>query len=175
MSNPASPSTALPAVHGVLRFLVVVNWLYGAAILVLLVALPTRQWIMSSLDLVPSPEADRVILGLRSIAVIGLAAVPLHYMVLTRLLAMVATVRAGDPFVAANASRLHAIAWTLAALQVLSLVIGLIAQGISTPAHPIHVNAGFSTNGWLAVILTFLLSGVFAHGTRLRDDLAGTV
>jgi len=175
MSNPALPSPALPAVRGVLRFLVVVNWLYGAAILALLLVLPTRQWIMISLGLTPSAEADRVVLGLRTIAVLGLAAVPLHYAVLRRLLEMIETVRAGDPFVAANAARLHAIAWTLAGLQGLSLIIGLIARVISTPAHPINIHAGFSANGWLAVILTFLLSGVFAHGTRLRDDLEGTV
>jgi hypothetical protein len=28
---------------------------------------------------------------------------------------------------------------------------------------------------WLAVLLTFLLACVFAHGALMRDDLAGTV
>src|SRR5687767_2998588 len=100
-SSPTSTTAALPIAHVVLRVLIVVNWLAGAAILVLLVAMPTRQWIMSSLELSPSPEADRVILALRSIAVLGLVAIPLNYVVLRRLLAIVETVRAGDPFVAA--------------------------------------------------------------------------
>ena len=130
---------------------------------------------MSSLDLTPSPEADRVILGFRAIAVIGLAAIPLHYAVLKRLLAIVETVRAGDPFVAANAGRLQAIAWVLLALQLLSIVIGAIARAISTPAHPLHLDAGFSINGWLAVLLTFLLARVFAEGALMREDLEGTV
>jgi DUF2975 family protein len=101
--------------------------------------------------------------------------VPLNYVVLTRLLAIVETVRAGDPFVAANADRLQTIAWSLLALQVLSIVIGTIGRAVSTPAHPVHLDAGFSVNGWLAVLLTFLLARVFAHGTVMRDDLEGTV
>jgi hypothetical protein len=175
MSGPASSSTALPIAHVVLRILIVANWLMGAAIVVLLVAMPTRQWIMSSFELFPSPEADRVVMGLRAIAVIGLATIPLNYAILKRLLAMVETVRAGDPFVAMNADRLQTIAWTLFALQLISLVIGAIARHVSTPEHPLHLNAGFSINGWLAVLLTFLLARVFAEGTLMREDLAGMV
>jgi hypothetical protein len=84
-------------------------------------------------------------------------------------------VRAGDPFVALNASRLQAIAWVLLALQLLSLVIAAIAKTVSTPAHPVDLDAGFSINGWLAVLLTFLLARVFAEGALMRDDLEGTV
>ncbi len=175
MSRPASSSAALPIAYVVLRILIVVNWLFGAAILALLVATPNRQWIMSAFQLSPSPEAERLIMGLQAIAVVGLAAIPLNYAVLKRLLAIVETVRAGDPFVAANASRLQAIAWALLALQLLSLVIGAIANTVSTPAHPLDVDAGFSINGWLAVLLTFLLARVFAEGTLMREDLEGTV
>ena len=175
MSRPAPSSAALPIAYVVLRILIVVNWLTGAAILALLVVMPNEQWIMSAFKLSPSPEAERLVMGLRAIAVLGLAAIPLNYVVLKRLLAIVETVRAGDPFVAANASRLQAIAWALLALQLLSLVIGAIAKTVSTPAHPLNVDAGFSINGWLAVLLTFLLARVFAQGTLMRDDLEGTV
>src|SRR5213594_892430 len=174
MSRPAS-SAALPIAHVVLRILIVLNWLSGAAIATLLVAMPTRQWIMSAFHLSPSPEADQLIMGMRAIAALGLAAIPLNYVVLKRLLAIVETVRAGDPFVAANAYRLQAIAWALLGLQVLSLVIGAIARTVSTPAHPLHLNAGFSINGWLTVLLTFLLARVFAEGALMREDLEGTV
>jgi hypothetical protein len=116
-----------------------------------------------------------VVLGLRAIAVFGLVAIPPNHAVLRRLQAIVATVRDGDPFVAANARRLQTIAWMLLALQVLSLVIGAIARAVSSPAHPIDVDAGFSINGWLAVLLTFLLARVFAEGTLMREDLEGTV
>ena len=175
MSRPASSSAALPIAHVVLRILLVVNWFYGAAILALLVATPNRKWIISALGLSASPDAERVIFALRTMAVIGLATVPMHYAVLKRLLAIVETVRAGDPFVAANASRLQAIAWVLLTLQCLSIVVAMIARSVSTPAHPVNVDAGFSVSGWLAVLLTFLLARVFAEGTLMRDDLEGTV
>ena len=175
MSGPASSSAALPIAYVVLRMLVVLNWIVGAGIVALLVVLPTRQWIMSSFDLSPSLEADRVVMGFRAIAVLGLVGIPLNYTILKRLLAMVETVRAGDPFVAVNAQRLQAIAWAMLALQGLGVMMGAIAKAISTPAHPIDIDAGFSTGGWLAVLLTFVLARVFAHGTAMRDDLQGTV
>ena len=174
MSKPI-PSAALPIAHVILRILIVVNWLGGVAILVLLVATPNEEWIMSAFKLTPSPDAERLVMGLRAIAVLGLVSIPLNYVVLKRLLAIVKTVRAGDPFVAANASRLQAIAWALLALNVLSIVIGAIGNSVSSPAHPVHMDAGFSINGWLAVLLTFLLARVFAEGTLMREDLEGTV
>jgi len=158
-----------------LRILIVVNWLGGAAILALLVVLPNEQWIMSAFKLSPSPDAERLVMGLRAIAVLGLATIPLNHAVLKRLLEIVETVRAGDPFVAANASRLQAIAWALLALNLFSIVIGAIAKTVSTPSHPLHIDAGFSINGWLAVLLTFLLARVFAEGALMREDLEGTV
>ena len=166
---------ALPIARVVLRILIVVNWLGGAAILALLVVMPNKEWIMAAFKISPSPDASRLIMGLRAVAALGLATIPLNYVVLKRLLAIVGTVREGDPFVAANASRLQTIAWSLLALQLFSLVIGAIGKAVSTPAHPVHLDAGFSINGWLAVLLTFLLARVFAEGTLMREDLKGTV
>ena len=172
---PKHFSAALPIAYVVLRILIVLNWLFGAAILALLLVMPNEQWIMSAFKLTPGPEAERLVMGLRAVAVLGLAAIPLNYAILKRLLAMVDTVRAGDPFVAANAERLQAIAWVLLALQVLSMVIGGIGEAISTREHPVDLDAGFSISGWLAVLLTFVLARVFAEGTLMREDLEGTV
>jgi DUF2975 family protein len=175
MSKPDSSSAALPIAYVVLRILIVANWLMAAVILAVLVVSPNERWIMSAFHLSPSPEAERLVMGLRAVAALGLVAVPLNYVVLKRLLAIVETVRTGDPFVPANATRLQTIAWLLLTLQLLSLVIGAIAKAVSTPAHPLRLDAGFSISGWLAVLLTFLLARVFAEGTRMREDLEGTV
>jgi hypothetical protein len=175
MSRSASPSAALPIAHVVLRILIFANWFMAAAILALLFVVPNERWIMSALELTPSPQASRLVMGLRAIAIIGLVVVPLNYAILKRLLAIVETVRAGDPFVGANASRLQAIAWVLFTLQLLSLVVASIVKAVAIPGKPLDIDAGFSVNGWLAVLLTFLLARVFAEGTRMRDDLEGTV
>jgi hypothetical protein len=175
MSPSGSSSVALPLVALVLRGLLVLNWVFGAAVLILLLAMPTETWIMRALQLRPSPEADRLVMGLHAMAMLGLATVPLNHAVLSRLLSIIATVRDGDPFIAANAARLQVMAWALFALQVISLVVGAIGDAVSTPAHRLDVDAGFSINGWLAVLLTFVLARIFAEGSSMRDDLEGIV
>ena len=171
----ASYSAALPIARVVLRILIVLNWLVFAATLVLLFIAPHERWLMITLHLSPSPEATRILWGMRGIAVIGLITIPLYHLILTRLLAIVGTVREGDPFVAANAARLKAIAWTLVALQVCGLAIAIIVKYISMTGRPINISAGPSIAGLLGILLLFVLARVFAAGTAMRDDLEGTV
>jgi hypothetical protein len=169
-------STALPAAWILLRILIVLNWLIGAAIAALLIAtVVAKEWTFTALGIGSEDQIRSVIVGLQFVAALGLVTIPLNHAMLTRLLRIVETVRIGDPFVAANAYRLNAIAWILLALQVISMTIGGIGRAISTPQHPIHLDAGFSAIGWLAVILTFVLARVFAEGTLMREDLEGTI
>jgi murein endopeptidase len=169
-------SAALPIAYVVLRIFIVMNWLLGAAILGLLIAtIVAEEWTFSALHITSASGIPQAIGPLRATAVLGLAAIPLNDAILRRLLKMVKTVRQGDPFVAANAYRLQAIAWFLLVLQLISLAIGAIGKMISTPAHPMHLDAGFSASGWLAVVLAFVLARVFAEGTLMREDLQGTV
>src|ERR1044071_1194646 len=109
-TNSVSSSAALPIARVTLRILIVLNWLGAAAIFALLVVMPNKEWIMAAFKIAPSPDTARLIMGLRAIAIIGLAGIPLNYVVLKRLLAIVDTVREGNPFVSTNASRLEAIA-----------------------------------------------------------------
>ena len=169
-------SSALPFAWVTLRILIVLNWLSGAAILALLVAtIVAEQWTFTALGITNASGIPAVIMGLRAVAALGIVAIVFNHVVLKRLAAIVVTVRRGDPFVAANAIRLNAVAWALLGLQLLSLVIGAIGKAISTSKLPIHLDAGFSTSGWLAVLLTFVLARVFAEGALMRDDLEGTV
>jgi len=171
-----SYSAALPIAYVVLRILIVLNWLGGAAILALLTAtVVAEEWTLAALGIAPSSWIAATLMGLRAIAALGLIGVLLNDLVLRRLVAMVETVRRGDPFVAANALRLQAIAWALLALQLLGMAIGGVGKAISTPENPVALDAGFSVNGWLAVLLTFVLARIFAEGARMRDDLEGTV
>jgi hypothetical protein len=81
---PQSFSAALPTAHVVLRTLIVLNWLVGAAFLALLVVAPNEQWIMTSFKLSPSPEAEQLVFGLRVILVLIIATLPFNHVVLAR-------------------------------------------------------------------------------------------
>ena len=109
--------------------------------------------------------------GLRAIVLIGLAGAAIVHTLLRRLLAIVDTVRDGDPFILENAQRLNAIAWSIAALEGLRLIVAAIAAVVWEPGK---LDA-FSLAAWLSVLLMFVLAGVFAHGAQMRDDLEGTV
>lgn len=170
---PNSHSNALRASSRVLRLLMVLNLLMGLGILVLLLAsLVAEAWVMTALGIGDSP---RLGLGARLIMVIGILATPLTHRVLTRLEAIVATVRSGDPFVAGNASRLQQIAWSVLGLQVLHLGVGLVREFVSSERARLELDWSFSVAPWLAVLLLFVLAQVFDHGSRMRDDLEGTV
>ena len=170
-----SHGTALSASRAALRVLIVLNLLFGLAILVMLVAsLAAPGWTMTALgariDLNPA-----LLAGARAIMVVGICSIPLAQAILTRLLAMVETVRAGDPFVADNAVRLNRIAWALLGLELLHIAAGIVAAAASTPAAPFDIGWSFSVTGWVAVLLLFVLARVFAEGARMRDDLEGTI
>ena len=169
-------SVALPTAYVVLRILIVLNWIYGAAILGLVAfTFVNQSWFMKAINGPAGMDAQPIMIGLRAIALLGVIGVPINHAILSRLLRMVETVGRGDPFVAANAYRLNTIAWALLGLQLLSLVIGSIGKAIASKEFPLHLDAGFSTSGWLAVILTFVLARVFAEGTLMREDLEGTI
>jgi hypothetical protein len=171
-----SKSAALPAAYVFLRILIVLNWFFAACVLALLLfTFVNETWTMKALGVTGMPDAVMVMWAMRGIAALGVAAAFPNYMILKRLLAMVETVRAGDPFLVANAYRLHAIAWLMIGLQLISITIAIIARMISTPEHPFDLDAGFSLNSWLAIILTFVLARVFAEGALMREDLEGTV
>lgn len=168
-----SRSNALRASSRVLRLLIALNLLIGAGILALLIAsLVHEQWVMTGLGLDDSP---RLGLGARLIMVIGILGTPLTHLVLTRLQSIVTTVREGDPFVAGNANRLQQIAWLVLGLELLHLCVGVVMHIVSSPGARLEFDWSFSLAPWLAVLLLFVLAQVFDYGTRMREELEGTV
>ena len=134
-----SSTRSLSLTRTVLRVLLVINPILGVAILVLLVAsVLYEDWVFHALTHMP-PDAIRAMAsGLRVVMVIGIVAVPLNHVILTRLEVMVATVQGGDPFLAANAARLRAIAWALLGLQILNLIASSMG-GIDVEIGRAHV------------------------------------
>ncbi|HEX8573990.1 MAG TPA: DUF2975 domain-containing protein [Allosphingosinicella sp.] len=170
----ASHSPALALARTALRAGLVLNLLFGAFLVVLLAAsLAAEAWVMTALG--ANPANSGLVAAMRAIMVLGLASVPLAHVILTRLLAIVETVRFGDPFVAANAARLQTIAWALLGLELLHLAAGAVAALASSPAEPLDIGWSFSLTGWLAVLLLFVLARVFDQGAAMRADLEGTV
>ena len=169
-------SASLPIAYVAVRILIVINWLYGAAIFGLVAfTFVNEPWFMKAIDVPAGPDAYSIMVGLRWIAALGIMAVPLNHLILIRMLRMVETVGRGDPFVRTNAFRLQTIAWALLGLQLLSMIIGGIGKAIASKEFPVHLDAGFSISGWLAVLMAFVLARVFAEGSLMRDDLDGMV
>lgn len=169
----AFPS-ALAATRTAVRALTVLNLALGLGIFVLFVAsLVARDAVFTALG--AGVTNAKLIVGMRLIMAIGMGSASLAHLLLTRLLAIVETVRRGDPFVPGNAARLQTTAWALLGLELLHLAVGAIASAASSPSQPLDLDWNFSVTGWLAVLLLFVLARVFDHGTRMRADLEGTV
>ncbi|MEO7454949.1 MAG: DUF2975 domain-containing protein [Gemmatimonadaceae bacterium] len=157
----------------VLRALIALNWLFGAAVLGLLVwTFLAGEWVARALGVAHSPNA---LVGMRIIMLVGVAATPVANVIFSRLLAIVETVRTSDPFVTANARRLQVIAWAMLALELSRFVVVAVANWVSTPAQPIDIKLNLSVTPWLAILLLFVLARVFDHGARMREELAGTI
>ena len=166
---------ALTISRRVLSTLVVLNVLYGLGILALLVAsLIASEPVFRALG-VKAELTGALIGGMRMIMVVGILSAPIAHVILTRLLAMVDTVRGGDPFVVGNADRLQTIAWCVLGLELLHLAVGAIAAGVASSGQPIDIGWSFSLTPWIAVLLLFVLARVFDHGARMRADLEGTI
>lgn len=163
---------ALAIARPVIQGLIILNVLYALVIAGLLVfSFFIQDWPQRPLGFDMVNAHPWVGQGLRAIVVVGLVGAAIVHTVLQRLRAIVDTVRAGDPFIAENARRLHAIAWSVLALECLRLVVAGISAVVWEPGR---VDA-FSFAPWLAVLLFFVLAGVFAQGERMRADLEGTV
>jgi hypothetical protein len=163
---------ALAVARPVIRGLIVLNALYALAIAGLLVfSFFIDGWPQRPLGVEMVTAHPYVGHGLRAIVVVGLVGAAIVHTILRRLQAIVETVRVGDPFIFENARRLELIAWSVAAIEGLRLIVAAIAAAVWEPGK----FDAFSFAPWLAVLLLFVLAGVFAHGARMRADLEGTV
>lgn len=170
----AATKAPLTLSRAVLRLLIGLNIAAGVLILALLIAsLAAGPWTMRALGAPAGPEALHT--GMRLVMVVGILAVPLAHIVLSRLAAIVDTVRSDDPFVLANAARLKTIAWALLGLELLRLSVGAIAAAAAFRNAGINLGWSFEVTPWLSILLLFVLAAVFERGAAMRADLEGTV
>ena len=169
-------SAVLPAAWMILRVVIVANWVCGGLIFaLLLMSFQAEEWTWRALGVGSVAGHERIVVGMRSIMVIGVAAVLIASVVFSRLLRIVASVREGEPFIVENAARLKTIAWALLALEALHVCVVAIASAVSTREVPLHISGNFNLTGSLAILLLFVLAQVFLAGARMHEDLEGTV
>ena len=169
MPKPHSPALSVSEV--LIRILRVLNLGIG---LMLLVALPASflfEPVFLQFFSKRPPRIDPAWLmpTLRIWLVLALPMIAAVHVSLSRMLAVVDTVRSGDPFVPENAVRLKTIAWCLFATQMLNLAYGVLAAAMNAAGS--NIDWKFALTGWLAVVLVFVLARVFEEGTQMRDDL----
>lgn len=165
-------SKALAVAKPVIQVLMVFNVIYGLITLTLLIySFTITGWPERPLGVEMVSAHPWVGQGLRGIVLIIVIGAVIVHTVLKRLLAIIESVRAGDPFIAENVAHLDAIAWSVVALESLRLLVAAVAAVVWEAGR---VDA-FSFAPWLAVLLLFVLAGVFAQGARMRADLEGTV
>lgn len=160
-------------VRGLLRFLLVANWI--AAICFVLLA---GVMLSGAIDVQLTPKFGADAQSVRNAMVLLLAlgamvAVPVH-VIFARLIAMIDTVRSGRPFTVTNAARLRQIAWAVLAIQIADLGFGAFALWVTRVTDQ-TIGWQFSLTGWLSVLLLFVLAGVFGQGAAMQDELEGTV
>jgi hypothetical protein len=160
----------------VVRIAIVLNRFFLAAVVVGLLL----SWIFPAqfvaLLLQPSPGTDvgSALTGVRLLMLLGLAMAVVTDRLLAALAQIIASAGAGDPFISANARRLQTIGWALLILQLLDIP-GALLEKFFPSLGSAAPDVTFSPGGWIAVLMVFVLSRVFAAGSAMRDDLEGTV
>jgi hypothetical protein len=119
-------------------------------------------------------DPDVILPVMRLWVVAGLPMFAAVHVMLSRLLAMIGTVRAGDPFVPENAARVKTVAWCLLVVQLFELACGVFIS-VLTRAGADMGDWDPSLSGWIAVLLLFVLARVFEEGARIRADLEAMV
>jgi hypothetical protein len=176
MDETKQHSTTLPATSAILRILFVLNWMFGGFVFAMLaISFQAEAWTWRALKVGPLTGHEGLGAAMRAIMVLGIVGVPFGHVVFSRLLRIVESVRAGEPFTTVNAGRLRTIAWALLGLQLLHIGVVAIASTITKRGVPLRIGSNFQLGGWLAILLLFVLAQVFLEGTRMREDLEGTV
>ncbi len=111
-------------------------------------------------------------------ALIALAAscAAIGFLFFRNLYRIIGTVGEGDPFVPVNAKRLSDMGWIVVAIHVVAIPLVAAARFIEDASDKVHTDANLDlTTGLLLALILFILARVFREGTRLREELEGTV
>ena len=168
MKSGKSPRDPLLAIaRFLLKAAMAITALAAAAIVIAIPALMVfHDWVVGKLAGHSAPPETIWAI----ISVLGLAAAMavLGFYFFRHLYRIVASVGDGDPFVPINARRLHAMGWITVAVHVLS-------GWIESVTDKVRVVFELPLAGILLAVVLFVLARVFREGTRMREELEGTV
>jgi len=106
---------------------------------------------------------------------LGILLLGMIWTIMRKLLAIIGSVEDRNPFIAANAVRLKAIGWLMVAVQIIGIPLALVARETADLFGENNVDLDISLNGILAILLVFILAGIFERGAEMREELEGTV
>jgi Protein of unknown function (DUF2975) len=112
---------------------------------------------------------------LLAVFALGIVVLGLIWTIMRKLLAIVGSVETGNPFVLANALRLKAIGWMMVVLQLVGIPLAILAGKAADMFGESDTGLDISLNGILAILLVFILAGIFERGAEMREELEGTV
>jgi hypothetical protein len=162
----------------VLWVLLVLNWVFVAAfaavMLFLLSPAGHDMAVAAITQTYTVPQAEALVGGTIWLMVIAIAAGFAAHVLFRRMLAIIGTAIAGDPFTIVNARRLRVVGWALLAIQLLDLLFATLSIRVQTVTGE-DLGWSPSVGGWIAVLMVFVLARVFEQGSRMRDELAMTV
>jgi Protein of unknown function (DUF2975) len=121
------------------------------------------------------PGTD-ILLAVSAMMIGGFIMLVIGYAFIKRMIAMIRTVEFGTPFIPDNAKRLREMGWLVVATQGIALLAMPVGAWIvSRLPKDNDLNVHISIEALLTAALLFILARVFDHGTRLSEDVEGTV
>jgi hypothetical protein len=122
------------------------------------------------------PIGDDIVAQIGATMALLVVVAGLAFEFLRQLRRIIDSVAAGDSFASVNAERLTRMGWLTVAIQLLSIPIGALAHWIDIVARGGgRPEFGMGLGGILMALVLFILARVFREGTRMREDLEGTV
>ena len=123
----------------------------------------------------PGADTSTLLPWMLMIFALGLIILGLVWTMMRKLLAIMNSVEDGNPFVTANAIRLRAIGWMMVGIQIVGLPLAVAAGNVADMFGQNDVGIDFPLNAILAILLVFILAGIFERGAEMREELEGTV
>jgi hypothetical protein len=123
----------------------------------------------------PAVNTNTLLPRLLIIFALGLLILGLVWTMMRKLLSIINSVEEGNPFITANAIRLRTIGWIMIGIQIIGLPLATTAGSVADMFGENDVGFDLPLNGILAILLVFILAGIFERGAEMREELEGTV